>query len=60
MAQDEKAASADKGKGKESEKPETNGVNGLKAPEKDKDGKIVTDGVGAALPPGTFGETSTS
>jgi len=48
MAQDEKAV--DKGKGKEPAKADTNGVNGAKEPQKDKDGKIVKDGLD--LPPG--------
>lgn len=51
MAKEEKAA--DKGKGKEPAKAETNGVDGAKEPQKDKDGKIVKDGKDLDLPPGT-------
>ena len=50
MAKDDKAAASDKGK----EKEVSNGVNGAKEPEKDKDGNVVKDGVKKGdLPPGT-------
>lgn len=50
MAKDEKTTSADKGKGKEEPKKDINGANGAKEPVKDKDGKIVKDGVDVDLP----------
>ena len=54
--ENEKPTAAEKGKGKATDA--SDGVNGVKEPEKDKDGKTVKDGLKADLPEGNAANTS--